>query len=225
MEQQSNTLYIYICIYILVVNDVCGKCYQQINRTTNNIEYFGLILVCFLVFNALFQWEIRDLHSNYPGCIVLLKLIWKNKTIASTPDFSCFFMIWEDICIYLLYPHSHHWSVQRRVFPLPHHVLLQFHSYNTAGQTVSRINRGSSISLGSSPWSQIQTGGSHELPPCKKWQMYGGMPPPVPKSWKMRPYTPRLPDIRNHRRPVVVRCGKGLYQLQRCNLLALTNTF
>ena len=35
------------------------------------------------------------------------------------------------------------------------------------------------------------------------------MPPPVPKSWKMRPYTPRLPKIRNHCWPVVMRCGKN----------------
>ena len=53
----------------------------------------------------------------------------------------------------------------------------------------------------------------------------GVYPLPSQNPGKTRPYTPRLPNIRNHRRPVVMRCGKYPYWLHRYSVLALTNTF
>ena len=49
-------------------------------------------------------------------------------------------------------------------------------SRHTAVHTVSEITWGSSLSLGSSPRSQIQIEGSTELPPCKKCRSSGSMP-------------------------------------------------
>ena len=84
-----------------------------------------------------------------------------------------------------------------RILLPPRHVLLQLHFYQTTGHPLVESTKGPTYS-----------GICH--PGLRPKQDSRGLPPPAPKSWKMYPSTPSLLNIINHRRTVIIRCGKVL---------------